>query len=613
MVFPRTPTTDNKRKTEKKVEKTEGKKAAPSSSDTEAGSSKDNLTNVQKRLRSNSIEDKIFYEIGTKNEPEKISQESIDRKAAREKLVDFNRSLSKQSPEEEDIGLQFLDSTKVQEELKKGYFIPKLDIFSKIPTSDPKTSESGAKSLDLQRQEAADSAYDTFLGNKESFDHDQTNLGGEHTEKSKVPPSPSPPPPSNTPSTNSRQNSREEEMANPGITLRDVLAYKIKFFDGVEKELDGFINTCQMYDGMTPQEFKPSLLTLVKARITGEALSKIQPIEGYDNLQNLLLNLKNAIRKPLSYELASERLNNVFQKPDETVDKYAHNIREALQKLNESSSKVSDNVEERSVFRKAHERLAVAKFIQNLHSSEIRIAVAAANKKTLEECVTYALERELTEKTAILRMCSHCSSTEHKVENCTLKKDKEKPEVAVVQPQVNRPNNMQFLNNYFRNRFPRQQQPFRSNFQSNFQLPRGSTPFRSYFPPNNANFGAFRPRFNNFNSMQPNTTSRDFVRNERQFPNRSNGSGNNINNGNNNTNPSNNNSNFSRSTPNVNTQPQGFNRNNYSNNRNTSNNRFTTPNRNARTISIAEECQEDEECLSALLEAESFDTVDRKN
>lgn len=606
MVLPRTPTKDKAKNTNPEQDKIEA-----SGSSTEPLKVKTGIPDIKipKRLRSNSTDEQSFYEINNKNKPEKVIQESLDRKIAREKLADLNRSFNKES-QEEDKDLQFFDSSEVQENLKQDQFIPKLNIFKDIPATEPHSGESGAKSKEFQQQEHTDSAYDTLLGDKTSFDHEKTNLGGSTGEGSKHPPTP----PRNSPPGSSRQSSvEEEEMANQGITFRDILAYKIKFFDGVEKELDGFINTCEMYNGMTPDELKPSLLTLVKARITGEALSKVQPIEGFATLPNLLLSLKNAIRKPLSYELASERLNNLFQKSDETVEKYAHNIREALQKLNESSSKVSDNVEERSVFRKAHEKLAVAKFIQNLNSSELRVSVAAANKTTLEECITYALERELTEKSSKLRICSVCNSFEHKIDDCPLKKEKDKQNVAIIRPQNNQSSNAQFLNNYFRNRFPRSQQPFRSNFQPNFQLSRGSTPFRSYFPSNNANTNSFRPRFNNFTPMQPNTANRDFLRNERQFSNRNNGIGNNPNNGNSNVNTNNGNGNFSRNTPNANTQPQGFNRNNYNNNRNYSNNRFANSNRNARTVSFVDDCPEDEEFLSALLEAESLEEDDRKN
>lgn len=95
------------------------------------------------------------------------------------------------------------------------------------------------------------------------------------------------------------------------LRLSDVIKFDIPFFKGNIKELNGFINTCSMYNQLTPIELKPILLTIIKSKITGKALAKIQPIDEYMNWHQLQEALKTRVKKPVSYKHAHEEINTL--------------------------------------------------------------------------------------------------------------------------------------------------------------------------------------------------------------------------------------------------------------------------------------------------------------
>lgn len=198
------------------------------------------------------------------------------------------------------------------------------------------------------------------------------------------------------------ENDSEEEPI-MALTISDVIKLDIPFFKGQESELRGFLNTCSMYHSMVPENLQGNLLTIIKAKIIGEAFNKLQPMNDYGTWALLEQALKTKIRKPVSYEYAHEQLTSIFQKPDETIESFGDRIKKSLRRLNEAARTVSDLQAELTAYRKTHEKLAISKFAQNIRDSSVKTLVMAANKNTLEDCITFAMEKELCEKNSNIK------------------------------------------------------------------------------------------------------------------------------------------------------------------------------------------------------------------
>lgn len=205
---------------------------------------------------------------------------------------------------------------------------------------------------------------------------------------------------------NSPNISEDEENPNVpemAITMKDVIKFNIPFYKGLENELDGFINTCQMYYTITPENLRATLLTIIKSKLTGDAYSKMQPLDSYENWQALQTGLKKKLKKPLSYEYAQEQVSSIFQKQDESIENFGSRARKLLIQLNDATRTVSEEQAELTAYRKTNEKLAISKFTQNLRNQNIKTLLAAANKTSLEECITFAMEKELSEKNSNIK------------------------------------------------------------------------------------------------------------------------------------------------------------------------------------------------------------------
>lgn len=62
------------------------------------------------------------------------------------------------------------------------------------------------------------------------------------------------------------------------IQAKDIIS-AIPIFTGDMKQFDGFINTCGVYYDIVPQDQKAFVLRIIKAKITGDALSKAGPFD----------------------------------------------------------------------------------------------------------------------------------------------------------------------------------------------------------------------------------------------------------------------------------------------------------------------------------------------
>lgn len=282
------------------------------------------------------------------------------------------------------------------------------------------------------------------------------------------------------------------------MDLKDIVQ-AIPMFSGDKKMLDGFINTCEIYTTLVNIEQKPNLIQVIKAKITGDALAKIQPIDGLNTWENIKKKLKEKILTTVSVEYAQEDLNNVSQKTQESIEEYGNRIKTKLRVLNEAIRKMTNEQAELRALRKLNEKQAISKFEQNLRSNNIKVLVSAAAKQTLDECIAFAMEKELLEKNKNNVTCTICGLYNHREENCRKRKVNEEKRDRNHNNfrNSNTPRNPQNSNNF--NKFFNYRQ---NNFQSQ----------------NNGNYQT-RPNFQNKNFNQNNYNSQYTNRNNGNNPN----------------------------------------------------------------------------------------------
>lgn len=206
------------------------------------------------------------------------------------------------------------------------------------------------------------------------------------------------------------------------VEAKDVIA-GIPMFSGDVKLLDGFLNAADLYYSLVEENQKATVLKIIKAKITGEALSKAGPFGDELNTWALLKKrIKEKVKKPISLEYAQEDLNQVFQKKDESIEDYGARVKSKLKKLNEASKPLSDSIEQRKVLQKMNEKQAISKFEQNIRDTTIKVLVSAAGKSTLDECITFAMQKELTEKNKNIKFCTLCGLSDHNEKTCNNRK-----------------------------------------------------------------------------------------------------------------------------------------------------------------------------------------------
>lgn len=99
----------------------------------------------------------------------------------------------------------------------------------------------------------------------------------------------------------------------------------IPVFSGDTKQLDTFLNTCGVYYNIVSDAQRPDTLKIIKAKITGEALSKAGPLGDDLNKWELLKKrLKERIKKHTLLEYANEDLCKTFQRRDESMEDFGH-------------------------------------------------------------------------------------------------------------------------------------------------------------------------------------------------------------------------------------------------------------------------------------------------
>lgn len=207
------------------------------------------------------------------------------------------------------------------------------------------------------------------------------------------------------------------------VQAKDVIA-GIPMFNGDVKQLDGFLNAADLYYSLVEENQKATVLKIIKAKITGDALFKAGPFGDDINTWALLkARLKLKIKKPISLEYAQDDLSQVFQKKDESIEDYGARVKTKLKKLNEASKPLTESPDQFKVVQKMNEKQAINKFEQNIRDSTIKVLVSAAGKSTLDECITFAMQKELTEKNKNIKSCTLCGLSGHNEKTCNSRKN----------------------------------------------------------------------------------------------------------------------------------------------------------------------------------------------
>lgn len=177
---------------------------------------------------------------------------------------------------------------------------------------------------------------------------------------------------------------------------------------------------------LVAEDKRESLLEIIKAKISGDALNKIQPIGELNTWELLRKRLREKVGKHVSIEYAQEDLNSICQKTDETIEKYGDRVKKKLRALNDAMRNETQNEAERIVLRKVNEKHAISKFEQNLKDTTIKVLTSAAAKSSLEESIQFAMQKELLEKTKNVVTCSFCGFKNHSSDECRKKKARDK-------------------------------------------------------------------------------------------------------------------------------------------------------------------------------------------
>lgn len=207
------------------------------------------------------------------------------------------------------------------------------------------------------------------------------------------------------------------------VELKDVIS-AIPVFSGEKKELETFVNTCDLYVELIDKEALDNLIKIIKTKITGEALAKISPITALTTWPEIKKKLKEKIQRRVTIEFAKEDLDNVIQKKEESIEQYGNKIRSKLRVLNEAIKDMTTNGDEIAILRKMNERHAISKFEQNIKENTLKILVSAAAKDSLDESIAFAIQKELTlrPKYNSSKKCANCGLNNHETENCRRKK-----------------------------------------------------------------------------------------------------------------------------------------------------------------------------------------------
>lgn len=201
--------------------------------------------------------------------------------------------------------------------------------------------------------------------------------------------------------------STHTEMSVQLITLKEILA-GIKEYKGEPKDLEAFLNNCDLYEELTLDAQKPVLLQVIKAKLSGEVLQKLGPVGNFATWALLKVGLRNAIKPLVSFAGAQEAILNNKQMKSEGVRAYGARMKQLLDDINNTQHILGATEAVKLALRAQNEKQTIIKFEQNLINPELQRMSSASHKQTLDEAISYASEKELWIISSTLLKCSLC-------------------------------------------------------------------------------------------------------------------------------------------------------------------------------------------------------------
>lgn len=225
----------------------------------------------------------------------------------------------------------------------------------------------------------------------------------------------------------------------PIIEIKSFLT-GISQYKGDEKELEAFINNCDLYVELADATQQPTLLRIIKAKLSGEVLQKIGSVDTFTTWLTLKHALREGIKPLISFAGAQEAVATNKQLPTQNMRQYGAKMKILLEEMNNTQHIVNSVEAVKLALRAQNERQAITKFSQNILNPELQRLVSACNKPTLDETISYAAEKELWIKSSTLLKCSICNKKAHLEFDC---KPEDKPstskETATESSQVKKP------------------------------------------------------------------------------------------------------------------------------------------------------------------------------
>lgn len=216
------------------------------------------------------------------------------------------------------------------------------------------------------------------------------------------------------------------KMGEPIFSAKD-LSFLIPEFNGDENKLESFINICSKYYSMMKNDQAALFLAIVQTKIVGEALDDLQPIDDLKSWDAIKAKLQEKVKTPETYEFAQEQLSLVRQKRGESVEDFGKRIRKGLEKLNLATKSLTRDENALKPLRTANEKHAIHKFEQNMFDEKIKLMVGAANFSNLREAITFAISKELFQRTNTNKTCSFCKNIGHTEDECRKKASQMSP------------------------------------------------------------------------------------------------------------------------------------------------------------------------------------------
>lgn len=142
---------------------------------------------------------------------------------------------------------------------------------------------------------------------------------------------------------NSRDNSPSHQSSATTSNMTDTV-FRIKdcitgipLYKGEEKELDSFISMVDLYMSLALDTQKPTILTIVKAKLTGDVLQKIGTVESFATWDALKAGLRQHIKPLSSFAGAQEAIITCKQKKTENVRQYGARMKTLLEEINNTA------------------------------------------------------------------------------------------------------------------------------------------------------------------------------------------------------------------------------------------------------------------------------------